>query len=88
LWRRACPLLIGVLVVRLVLARRRLGEAKAEHDGMPAAASKGAAAAVSAEARATGEGAAAASGGETAEGATGASDIPSECEQAVPSMDS
>jgi hypothetical protein len=90
MWGRACALLIGVLGVGLVLTRRRLDEAEAELDRVRAqasAASKGATAVASVEPQATGGGAAA-TGGEPAEGATGASDISSEWEQAVPPMDS
>lgn len=90
MWGRACPLLIGVLVVGLVLTRRRLGEAEAELDRVRAqasAASKGATAVASAQPQATGGGATA-TAGETDEGATGASGISSEWEQAVPPMDS
>ncbi len=91
MWGRACPLLIGVLVVGLVLTRRRrLGEAEAELDRVRAqasAASKRATAVASAQPQATGRGATA-TGGETDEDATGASDISSEWEQAVPPMDS
>ncbi len=91
MWRRACALLIGVLIFGLVLTRRRLRDAEAELDRLRAqtsGAGKGPTAAVSAEPPATDKGAAPASGGETAEGATVASDMSSEWEQAVPPMDS
>ena len=79
MWRRACPLLIGVLVVGLVLTRR-VSEAEAELDHARAhasAAGRGATAAFSPEPRATGEGA-----------VTGGWDMSSEWEQAVAPMDS
>ncbi len=84
-------MLIGVLVVGLVLTRRRLGEAEAELDRVRAQASAaggGASEAASAEPQATRVGVTAETGEESAEDATGASDISSEWEQAVPPMDS
>ena len=76
MWRRACPLMIGALVVALVLMRRRRSEADAELDHAGAAGA-GATAAFSPEPRCTGDGA-----------STGASDMSAEWEQAVAPMDS
>jgi hypothetical protein len=91
MWRRACPLLIGALSAALVLTRRRLSEAEAELERVRAAASaagKGAAEPVDIEAGTAGSAVSAAAGRGASEAATGASDISSEWEQAVPPMDS
>jgi hypothetical protein len=91
MWRRACPLLTGVIAVGLVLTRRRLSEAKAELDRVRAEAAatrERAAQSGPAEAPAT-VGETATSGGKaTAETAAVGSDLSSEWEQAVPPMDS
>jgi len=91
MWRRAWPLLTGVLAVGLVLTRRRLSEAQAELDRVraKAAATRESAAEHGPAETAATVGEPGATGGKaTAESVTVESDLSSEWEQAVPPMDS
>ena len=91
MWQRACPLLTAGLAVGLVLATRRLSDAKAELERLrtEAATARPAGAQPAATAPAASHGGAHEPQSERpAEVASDAPDISSEWEQAVPPMDS
>ena len=92
MWRRACPLVMGVLAAGLVITRRRLSEAQAELDHLRAVARTPAPGAVAepvaAKPETAGDGAAKTGAVQASEVAASTAELSSEWEQAVPPMDS
>ena len=85
MWRKACPLMIGVLVAALVRMRRRLVEAEAELQRMQANVGSVASASIGASGS---EARAAVFGSAGDPDATALQGLASEWEAAVPPMDS
>jgi hypothetical protein len=91
MWRRACPLVTGVLVAGLIITRRRLSAAQTELDHLRAVARNAAVSApepLAAKPETTSDRAPATGAVQARDAAAGAAELSSEWEQAVPPMDS